>query len=68
MQKRFTRIIPGIREIAYVNRPKNLVLPFLGAEKQRGALMEVLEITSGLKIAKEKKITGGRVKNWRTLI
>jgi hypothetical protein len=48
VQRRATRLIPGLSKLAYTDRLKTLKLPTLSYRRIRGDLIEVFKITKGL--------------------
>ena len=47
VQRRFTRMIPGMRQLSYENRLRELKLPSLAYRRLRGDMIETFKIVTG---------------------
>ena len=48
VQKRFTKLIPGLRDLSYQDRLKHLKLPSLAHRRRRGDIIQCFKIIKGL--------------------
>ena len=48
VQKRFTKLIPGLRDLSYQDRLKHLKLPSLARRRRRGDIIQCFKIIKGL--------------------